>query len=621
VAQLKVFLAGRVSVEGDGVVLDERRLSGRQGRLLLAYLATATPGRPVPHDELAEILWGDAPPATWDKALSVLVSKLRAALAEAGIDGGSALTSAFGCYRLDLPAGTWVDVVQAESAVRSAESALAAGDLDAAREAAALAESVFRQPFLPGDDGPWVEAKRREFADARIRALSGLAEASLRSGDAAEAVRWAEREVEAEPFRESGYRRLMEAHAAAGNRAKALQVYERCRRFLAEELGAYPSPETDAVYRGLLEAPSGPQPARVGDIPPEPPRTMKRRKLLAGMLLVAAAAAAVLAIASWGGGPRRSSATGAAGVALVVPRSPPGSDDPSAPYLAALDRARSQYGVRMQTFTVDLSKPGLPESMRRSIGDFGLVLLAGPLVDGRFATEIPLHPHTRFVVLDPDPNRGPIYSAVSRLPNATDVFFVEGPGAFLAGYLSALMAQRRAGGKGHVVVSVVAGDPGISVNQVAGFSIGVTAAVPGAAVLEGYSHDLTHPATCAAIADNQIDRGSTVVFADAGACSVGALTAAGIRGVWGVGSDADMSYLGSQILVSTVKRLDRAVDYSIRSYLSKTLPQGHLDIGIERDAVGIAGINGAVPDSIRAQLLRVQQQRMSFWTSMATPLN
>jgi streptogramin lyase len=45
----------------------------------------------------------------------------------------------------------------------------------------------------------------------------------------------------------------MEGHAASGNRAEALRVYERCRRLLAEELGAYPSPQTESIYRGLLE--------------------------------------------------------------------------------------------------------------------------------------------------------------------------------------------------------------------------------------------------------------------------------------------------------------------------------------------------------------------------------
>src|SRR3954470_17299021 len=109
--QPKVFLAGRVAVEMDGVVIDGARFPGRQGRLLFAYLV-AEQGRPVPRDELAEAVWRDALPATWAKALSVIASKLRGLLVEAGV-GAGALTSAFGCYRLELPAGSWVDTVVA----------------------------------------------------------------------------------------------------------------------------------------------------------------------------------------------------------------------------------------------------------------------------------------------------------------------------------------------------------------------------------------------------------------------------------------------------------------------------------------------------------------------------
>jgi YVTN family beta-propeller protein len=252
---LKVFLAGRVAVETDEVVIDEARFPGRQGRLLFAYLV-AEQGRPVPRDELAEALWGEALPASWDKSLTVIASKLRNLLADGGLDGANALTGAFGCYRLDLPEGTWVDVIAAANAVQEAEEALAAGDLDEARAAATLAASLVRQPFLPGEDGTWVEERRRELTDARGGALNVLADACLRSGDAREGAKWAEQAVALEPFRETGYRRLMEAHVAAGNRAEALRVYERCRRLLAEELGAYPSPETESIYRGLLERPS-----------------------------------------------------------------------------------------------------------------------------------------------------------------------------------------------------------------------------------------------------------------------------------------------------------------------------------------------------------------------------
>jgi DNA-binding SARP family transcriptional activator len=86
--RLKVFLAGRVAIETDGVVVDDARFPGRQGRLLFAYLV-AEQGRLVPRDELAEALWGESPPATWDKALTVLVSKLRALLADCGMDGST----------------------------------------------------------------------------------------------------------------------------------------------------------------------------------------------------------------------------------------------------------------------------------------------------------------------------------------------------------------------------------------------------------------------------------------------------------------------------------------------------------------------------------------------------
>jgi DNA-binding SARP family transcriptional activator len=139
-------------LETDGGAVDEARLPGRQGRFLFAYLV-AECGRAVPRDELAEALWGEAPPPSWDKALTGLVSKLRALLEEQGIDGGTALTGAFGCYRLELPEGTWVDVLAAATAADEAVSALAAGELDRARSDAALAECCCGSRSCPARKG------------------------------------------------------------------------------------------------------------------------------------------------------------------------------------------------------------------------------------------------------------------------------------------------------------------------------------------------------------------------------------------------------------------------------------------------------------------------------------
>ena len=621
---MKVFLAGTIVIEAEGVVIDERHLPGRQGRLLFAYLV-AEHDRPVPRDELANILWGDAPPATWDKALSVLVSKLRGVLAETGVDGASALTAAFGCYQLDLPEGTWIDVLAAASAANEAEGFLETGEPENATAAAALAESVTRSLFLPGDDEPWVEEKRREFAEVRARALSALAEASLRTDRASDAVRWARLAIDAEPFRESGYRRLMEAHVAAGDRAEALRVYERCRRLLADELGAYPSPETDSIYRSLLEAPSGraaaETPAGPAPRPSPPPAVLRRHPVLAAatlgtLVVLVAAGTAIAVVATRADGPRAASAGRLARVALVVPHSAPGSDDPSyTQYVDAFESAPTEFPIRTRTMQIDPSRP-LSGGVRKSIGNFDLVLLAGQFVGARFVREFARHRHTRFVVLDPDPVDGSLYQAVSMNPNASDVFFIEGPGAYLAGFVSALVA---AGGPGKrpPAVSMIGSYPAVDENVTSTFRDGARAAVRGIRVFEQESHNIRDPAVCEAIANKQIDRGSSVVYADAGACSAGALAAAEARGVWGVAGDRDPHNppVGPRILGYTVKNFRQEVGYAIRGYVDHTLPhRRHLDIGIERGAVDF--VPTGVPKRIRARFEREKQRHMKRWESL-----
>ena len=289
----------RLAIEANGVRLDEQRFPGRQGRILFAYLAVQH-GRSVPRDELAELLWGEDLPATWEKALRVLTTKLRALLEECGIDGSSMLRSAFGCYQLTLPADTWIDLDAAVTALERGEAALAGRELEEARTQASAAVELARRVFLPGEDGRWVEDQRRDRRDVLVRALECLRDAALAEGEFGNAVRSAAEITELEPFRETSYRALMQAHVAAGNPAEALRVYERCRRFLADELGAYPSPESKAVYLEILRNSPGssdseseglaPDGRRPGSPPKndEPPRRDRGKvaPVIAGALLV-----------------------------------------------------------------------------------------------------------------------------------------------------------------------------------------------------------------------------------------------------------------------------------------------------------------------------------------------
>ena len=272
---------------------------------MFAYLA-AQNGRAVSRDELAELLWGEELPATWEKALRVLMTKLRALLEECGIDGSTALTSAFGCYKLTLPEGSWIDVEAATEALERAEAALTAGDLVEARSQATVSAALARRSFLAGEDGAWVEDRRRELREVLVRSLECLRDASFAAGDHAEAVRHAKEVTELEPFRESGYRRLMQAHTASGDPAEALRVYEGCRRFLADELGAYPSPETEAAYLEILQV--APASARqnglpLADVGPRGRRHPRVLVVIGALVLAIAGAAGVLLVLAAGGEP------------------------------------------------------------------------------------------------------------------------------------------------------------------------------------------------------------------------------------------------------------------------------------------------------------------------------
>jgi pentatricopeptide repeat protein len=67
-----------------------------------------------------------------------------------------------------------------------------------------------------------------------------------------QAANCARRLIEFAPFRESGYRILMEALERSGNVAEALRVYDRLRIMLRAELGIPPSSAVQNIYRRLL---------------------------------------------------------------------------------------------------------------------------------------------------------------------------------------------------------------------------------------------------------------------------------------------------------------------------------------------------------------------------------
>jgi DNA-binding SARP family transcriptional activator len=279
---LRIALCGGLTVERDGDRI-EGELAGRQGREVFAYLALHRK-RPVSRDELAAMLWPEQAPRAPEAALNTILARLRRVL------GPDAL-GARGQLMLALDGDSWIDVEVAEHGAVTAGALLERAEPGGARSHAARALELIAGPLLPELSHTWVHEWRRDLGDLSARLMSVMVRAGLELGgsELQDAARWSERLIEREPFRESAYAMLMEVHAARGDVAEALMVYERLRQLLSSELGVPPSPSVAALHRRLLgQAPAavaaatagGPQP-RGGDAPagrtvPLPPLLRRR---------------------------------------------------------------------------------------------------------------------------------------------------------------------------------------------------------------------------------------------------------------------------------------------------------------------------------------------------------
>ena len=240
-----------------------RRLRSAQARVAFALL-TLERQRGVTRDALAEAVWPEGLPATWESALRTVVSRVRAFVAPetSPDDAGGPLVAHGGRYLLHLPDDVVVDLEHAEACLAAAQEAVAAGDDERGRELAQTAVDRLRAPFLSDHDGDWVTGRREHLAEQLLTGLELLSHAASAQGDHATALAAANDAVGRAPLRESAHRCRMAAHAAAGNRAEALKAYQQLRSMLAEEMGVDPAQETETAYLSLLGA-LPPAPLRV----------------------------------------------------------------------------------------------------------------------------------------------------------------------------------------------------------------------------------------------------------------------------------------------------------------------------------------------------------------------
>jgi predicted ATPase/DNA-binding SARP family transcriptional activator len=203
---------------------------------------------PVTSDTLIEALWRGDPPETALTALHGHISALRKLLGKDSIQTGA------GGYllRCDAPQ---TDVGRFESLLEQARR-----ERNAERRATLLgtALALFRgDPLADFRYETFAQEEIARLEELRLTALEERIDAELAAGRHSELVPDLERLVTAHPLREPLRGQLMLALYRAGRQGDALQVYQRGRRTVIEQLGIEPGPGLKGLERKILNQDAG----------------------------------------------------------------------------------------------------------------------------------------------------------------------------------------------------------------------------------------------------------------------------------------------------------------------------------------------------------------------------
>src|SRR5438552_1932614 len=269
-----------------------------------------------------------------------------------------------------------------------------------------------------------------------------------------------------------------------------------------------------------------------------------------------------------------------------------------------LQRAQRELGVQTQVFQAKSTQGYVPNLSTFARQGYNLTIGVGFTEATAIDTAATNFPKSNFAIVDVDQTTEP-----HKPPNLLGLLFKEQETGYLVGYLAALEEKRRPGPD---VIGSVGGQKQPPVDRfIAGYQAGAKAADPGIKTLNGYSQDFVKQDLCKTIALNQIGEGAGVVFQVAGGCGLGALDAAKEKQVWGIGVDADQSFLGPHILTSAVKRVDTAVFEAIKSVVDGKFKGGNIVFGLKQNGVDIGKISPRVPKSETAKVNQIRAEIIS----------
>ena len=228
-------LLGRFELTGpDGVVdLPSKKLAG-----LLAYLACTAP-RPQSREKLMALLWGSHFDAQAKQNLRQALFRLRKVLGQDALESDGEVVS------LNAAVIQW-DVGRFEVLVRE-------GSRDALGAAADLYRGRLIDDVIVAEEGwnEWLTGERERLLELALGAAMDLGNQELAAGRPERALRAGQRAVALNNMREDAHRLIVQALAATGRKAEALQHYQDLVALLKHELNTEPDAATTSLIAAL----------------------------------------------------------------------------------------------------------------------------------------------------------------------------------------------------------------------------------------------------------------------------------------------------------------------------------------------------------------------------------
>jgi DNA-binding SARP family transcriptional activator len=239
---LQVWLFGefRVLVNNKAVLaIDSPRL-----QLFFAYVILHQEA-PISKQQLASLFWPDTLESQARANLRKLIFRLRQVWT--GFD--QYLVSTENTLHWNSNKPLWCDVLDFQKTAQAAKRM----HTDVERyQLLELAAGFYKGEIFPGCYEDWIVPLRNACLEQYYFVIQDLIQIAEAKGDYASGIHYAEQLRTHENLYEPVYLTLMRLHSKSGNRARALEVYQQCRRVFHEELNTDPGPDIQTLYQSIL---------------------------------------------------------------------------------------------------------------------------------------------------------------------------------------------------------------------------------------------------------------------------------------------------------------------------------------------------------------------------------